>query len=418
MNGAAGSEAEVRPLRVLYVTGSPFSSGDFVGGGEIHLVSLARCLNKEFFCAAATYPRPGAFSELLTQEGVKGFEVNTRDWLGLPAVWRLARLIRQQRIDIVQACDSRATLPAMAAGALTGRRCLFIVHLPHFPRALRLGARQRLVRGLRLLRDRVSSWLADRVIVISDEIEQEVLSRTRVAPRKVIKICNGVDEERFRAEAADGEAAAELRRSLGVGEREPVVGMLARLEPQKGHSFLFRAAAIVLMELPEVKFVVAGRGWYEPELRRQVEELGIGKSIVFAGFRDSRTLCALLDVKVFPSLDEGFGLAIAEAMLMGKPVVQSGIPAALVEHEVSGLLFPPGDVEALARTLLRLLRDEPLRRRLGQQARQVALKRYTLSRMVRQTEEVYLSLAGWGAEALQAAAGGGPRERREDAHWA
>ncbi len=383
-----------RALRVLYVTGSPFSSGDFVGGGEIHLVSLARRLDPHRFEAAATYPRPGAFSELLAREGVAGFQVDTRWGLGLPAILGLVRLIREQGIDIVQGHDNRATFPAVAAARLCGAHPVFILHLPHFPAALRLSAKERLVRTLRLLRDRVSGWLAERVIVISEEIEREVLTRTRVAPGKVVRICNGVDEERFSPGPNDAAEAAGLRERLGIPEGAPVVAMVARLEPQKGHAYLLQAAPLVRRELPEVHFVIAGRGWYEPELRRQAEELGLEGCAVFAGFQDPRALCALMDVKVFPSLDEGFGLAIAEAMLMGKPVVQSRIPAALVEHEVSGLLCEPGDARALAAAIVRLLKDGALRRRLGKGARRLALERYTLSRMVSQTEQVYLDIAG------------------------
>lgn len=183
--------------------------------------------------------------------------------------------------------------------------------------------------------------------------------RTLTPSKRLAVVAPGVSLERL--ETARGSGAF-LRKRLG----SPLVGIVGRLQAGKGQDLFLRAAAIVSRERPDVRFAVVGgavlgnEGSYEDDLRTLADDLGV--AVHFAGHVvDPAPWLDALDVAVCASSQpEGFGLAVVEAMAMGTPVVApaEGGPAEIVEDGVSGLLFAPGDPDALARGILRLL-DEP-----------------------------------------------------------
>jgi glycosyltransferase involved in cell wall biosynthesis len=191
-----------------------------------------------------------------------------------------------------------------------------------------------------------------------------------------------------------------VRRELGIPSSTPMVLSAARLFRAKGLVELVRATARARREVPELRLVVVGED-YPPgnghgrELRRLAGELGIGDEVLFCGYRkDMASLMAACDIFALPSFDEPFGLVYAEAMAMKRPVValDAGGAPEVVEHDRSGLLARPGDVEDLTRHLVTLLRDRPLRNRMGEHGRRVVETRFTPERMARDAAQVYASL--------------------------
>jgi glycosyltransferase involved in cell wall biosynthesis len=172
-----------------------------------------------------------------------------------------------------------------------------------------------------------------------------------------------------------------------------IVGNVARLAEQKGHRDLVAAAVQVLERHPDVRFVVAGDG----ELRAELQELArpLGDRFVFLGDRDDvPDLLASFEVFAYPSHFEGLCVAVIEAQAAGVPVVATpvgGIPENVVEGE-SGIVVPPGDPDALAAAISRLLDDPDLARALAERARPRVLERYTRERMVERTLALYDSM--------------------------
>jgi glycosyltransferase involved in cell wall biosynthesis len=195
-----------------------------------------------------------------------------------------------------------------------------------------------------------------------------------------------------------------VRRALGCSETAPVVACAARLFHWKGQGQLLRAIDIVRREIPDVRVLIIGdddrlamRTSYAAELKALASELGLHEHVVFTGHRsDMPDLLAACDVFALPSFEEPFGLVFLEAMAMRKPIValNNGGTPEVVEHGKSGLLSSPDDVSALAANLLALLRDPPLRGRMGEYGRRQVEARFTFDRMANDAAKIYATLTG------------------------
>jgi glycosyltransferase involved in cell wall biosynthesis len=165
----------------------------------------------------------------------------------------------------------------------------------------------------------------------------------------------------------------------------------ARLDPQKGHDVLLRAAAHV----PEAVFVLAGEGPQRPALEAQAAKLGISERVRFLGFRrDIPELLAASDVFALPSLYEGTSLALLEAMAAGRAIVSSAIGGSdeLIDDGASGLLIAPRDADALVEALHRLLADEGLRSALGRYARERVIRDFSPTAMADRVTRIYTEI--------------------------
>jgi glycosyltransferase involved in cell wall biosynthesis len=237
--------------------------------------------------------------------------------------------------------------------------------------------------------------LADHIVVNAEAIKRDLLQRGYDAARLTV-IPNGIDCERFRVPGNGEKVRGEWTIPPGV----PVVGVLARLLRIKGQEVFLRAAAVMAARNPDVRFVIVGGNnvdrEYEDELKRLTGRLGLDGRVVFTGFRtDVPDLLAALSVVVSPSLGlEGLSNSLLESMAAGLPVVATrvgGTPE-IVEDGVTGLLVSPGDPEALAAAISKLLQDRTRARHLGQSARRRVFSRYSLERAVASTERLYEEL--------------------------
>jgi glycosyltransferase involved in cell wall biosynthesis len=229
--------------------------------------------------------------------------------------------------------------------------------------------------------------LMSRLIVVSKAIEQKVRDEGRVgAP--VSLIYNGVDLERYNHQ----QPCCTLHEEYGIPENAQIVGVVARLEPEKGHRTLIDAWPEVLARVPDAWLLVVGEGSERNALEAEVVSLGIESRVVFTGRRDDvPAVTAALDVAVLPSYREAQGLSVLEAMALGRPVVASnvgGIPE-MIEDGVTGLLVPPDDCPALAAAVVRLLTDHPLADTLGKRGHDLVHERFCIELMVNSVEGIY-----------------------------
>jgi len=227
-------------------------------------------------------------------------------------------------------------------------------------------------------------------IAVSRDIAAELVTRFGWPAERIEVVHNAVDLDRFRA--AEG---PRLRAELTGGEERPVVLTAARLDEQKGHPVLIRAAA----EIPEALFVLAGEGPRRAALQELAAELGIADRVLFLGHRtDIPELLAASDVFALPSLYEGSSLAVLEAMAAGRAVVSSAIGGTdeLLTDGEDGLLVAPGDSPALASALRRLLGDGELRADLGRAARARAERDFSRGAMAGRVTAIYRRLLGGG----------------------
>jgi glycosyltransferase involved in cell wall biosynthesis len=194
------------------------------------------------------------------------------------------------------------------------------------------------------------------------------------------------------------EIASHALSSLPAGwDNVPLVGVVARLQPEKGVAAFLKAAACVAPLFPEVRFLVVGDGPFREELTALTRQLGLEQRVHFLGYRpDARALIELLDVLVVPSFTEGSPLIVLETMAAGVPVVASavgGVPDQ-VQHGKEGLLVPPGAPGVLGDALLRLLRDPAYARSLGEAGRERAASEFSYATMLQRIEAVYRAALG------------------------
>lgn len=309
-----------------------------------------------------------------------------RDTLGLLS---LIRYLRKVPYHVVHTHNSKAgflgRLAAKAAGVPV------IVHTVHgfafhdqepFWRRI-------LFRNL----ERMASRWCDRMIFISQPLVDWALREGVTKREKTVTIYSGIEIDRFLP--VSKEEKDRLRDRWVIGRQAPVIGIVSKLWEGKGHSVLIQAFRGVRDELPDARLVIVGEGYLKDRLVQQVEEAGLTASVLFTGFvAEPARIIATLDVAVLPSLFEGMGRVLLEAMAMGKPVVASGVGGIpdLVKHGANGFLVKPGSVSELRDAVLRLLKDRDLAARMGNEGKNRVTETFGADRMVRSIERVYREL--------------------------
>ncbi len=313
-------------------------------------------------------------------EGLDLVPLAPRTEMDLGAAWRLSRVLKQMKPDIVHAHDPHGV--AMAAMALS---------MSTQPVKPPLVASRRV--DFRMRGNTLSRWKyrqVDCFICASDAIRNMVLA-DGVAPERAVTVHEGVDLERIHAAPP-----AKLHEEFWLPHDAPVVGNVAALVPHKGQRHLIDAAALVVRQVPDARFVIAGEGELRPALERTIKDHALEKHVVLAGFRpDVLSLHKAFDMFVMSSVTEGLGTSVLDAMACGKPVVATtagGIPEVVVDEE-TGVLVPPRDHHALAHAIVRLLNDADLRRRMGHAGLVRVRRKFSAERMVQQTLKVYTRVA-------------------------
>jgi glycosyltransferase involved in cell wall biosynthesis len=309
--------------------------------------------------------------------------------LGLGGARRVPALVRLLRAERPAVFHAHLSWPLAAKYGLVAA---VVARVPAVVATVQLIPKFELDRSSRAQLRALSAGVG-RYIAVSRDVATELVGRFRWPAGKVEVVYNAVQLERFEAPRSPT-----LRAEL-AGERErPVVLTSARLDEQKGHQVLFRAAT----EIPDAVFALAGEGPQRASLEALAAELGIADRVLFLGQRsDIPELLAASDVFALPSLYEGSSLALLEAMAAGRALVSSAIGGTdeLIDDGESGLLVPPGDAAALAAALRRLLSDEALRASLAHRARQRVERDFTRDAMARRVEGIYEELLGDGRRA-------------------
>ncbi len=227
----------------------------------------------------------------------------------------------------------------------------------------------------------------DHLVAVSRAIEHKI-AEERPSDVPVSLIYNGVDLVRY----DHTDPCCTLREEYGLPEHAQIVGVVARLEPEKGHPTLLDAWPAVVRRVPLARLLVVGEGSRREELEAQAAALGIADTVVFTGRRDDvPAVTAALDVAVLPSYREAQGLTILEAMALSRPVVASavgGIPEMIIDGQ-TGLLVPSHDAGALGAAITRLLTDHAYADMLARGGHDLVHLRFCVELMVYAVEEIY-----------------------------
>lgn len=297
---------------------------------------------------------------------------------------RLRNWMISERVDILHAHDFYAGLLGVAAARLAGVRVIAC------QRHLRLSDRRAHEWGTRL-----THRLAHRVLVNSEAIRDHLLAGGHSAPEKIVVIRNGLSAAAERA-ASDNDGRAQQRaallRELNLDEGAKLIGLVARLQPVKGHRYFIEAASRIAAVEPNAHFLLVGEGALRREIEEQAVRLGVNDRVHLLGDRkDAALVPAGFDVAVLASLSEGLPNAVMEAMAAGAPVVATAVGGTteLIIDGVTGFLAPPADADALARRILDALQNPEWSARMAAQGRQRALSQFGMRRMVESVEQLY-----------------------------
>ncbi|HZT73798.1 MAG TPA: glycosyltransferase [Terriglobales bacterium] len=369
-----------RRLSVAY-----FSNSLARGGAEEHLLTLLRGLDRERF-ETALICTPELAEQIASDlpADCELVRLSLRAPWHLAAAGRLGAWFRKRRPDVLHSHLFYASLMASPIARLAG--IPVVIETPHVREQWRRGWIKS-----RFFVDRCASLMVDRYIAVSSANAAYLRREKRLPAQKIVAIPNGCDCERFRALP---EPSAALREQLQIPPQAPVLVVVARLEPQKGHAVLLRALPRVLASFPATRLICVGAGSLAADLRAEAGALRVAHAVRFAGFQaDIRPFLALAAISILPSFYEGMPLVAMESLAAGVAMIATDVDGTpeIIVHGQTGLLVPPGDPAALAAAILRLLADDSLRAALAANGQAWVRRRFDRHRQIQATQELYVS---------------------------
>lgn len=319
------------------------------GGIESYLDVLASILLEKGHKVTMTCGTDGYLPLRSADAAIETAKIRIKSSIDIFAILKIVRLSLKKDIDLIMAQHGKHYWPAVMAAKILRVPVIFVRHQTV---------------GLK----KTTCWMinrsVDKVIAVSNAVKESLL-RSGVSDDKIIVFHNCVALNRFDPLKID---ASEVRRELGIGENDFVVGTSGKLHRDKGVYDLLYGVNSLVEKYPSIKLLFVGSGPERHDLERESQKLSIHNNVIFAGVRtDVERMYAAMDLSVLPSkCVEGFGMALIEAMAMKKPVIGSSIGGIteIVTNNVNGILIPPGDVAALTEAIAGYIENKELFRNI------------------------------------------------------
>lgn len=378
------ARTSLKRLKVLHVIGSMD-----LGGAEKLTRLIVEGLNPENYELSVCCVKSGGYyadqlrSKNYAVEELLGIQKHSPVSLIMliRAAWRLFRLLVRERPDILHVHLFAVSCLSRVVGKLAGVKTIIVtLHRIEYPQ--------------------IQPWVeplfepfASLYITDSHASAANLLSVLKISHKKMRVIHNGIDH----AEFSFSPGREVVRSSLGLRNGDFVLGIVAHLYEEKGHSFLLESLAKIQNKIPGFRLLVVGDGHLRENLRRQAAGMLPEGSVIFLGQRsDLANLLAAMDLLVLPSSWEGFGIILAEAMYMYVPVISTldgGGCAEVVGEDEGGILVPYGDTAALGEAIIRMFSDEAYRRMQGERGRARVERLFTSEAMCAKYAEAYSGLS-------------------------
>ncbi|MBI5740619.1 MAG: glycosyltransferase family 4 protein [Nitrospirae bacterium] len=341
------------------------------GGQEIRIVNEALGMLKRGHRVCIAAPVQSVILRKAGDAGIPSFPLPFRK-KNLPDICRLGKIIKREKVDIVNTHSSSDSWVATIAAGFSGSTPL-VLRTRHLSTPISGNFLSRLI----------YNRLPDAVITTGEEIRRRMINVNRFDGGKIVSIPTGVDTERF-----DPEKVTAGPRSNGFS-----IGMVSVLRSWKGHKYLLEAAPSILKELPEANFYIVGDGPMSQNIRNMIRELSLEDKVLMLGHRDDiPEILASMDVLVHPSYGhEGVPQSVLQAMAMERPVVASdaGAVREIVIDGKTGFLIEPENPEQIARKVCELYYDPELRTKFGKEGRRLVEQNYSVGPMLDKIESLY-----------------------------
>ncbi|MFA5156295.1 MAG: glycosyltransferase [Candidatus Omnitrophota bacterium] len=360
-------------LKVLYFLNSVVRAGV-----EEHVLRLIEGLDKTQFEPILICPRQliEQIKPDLERLQIKFYSVDIRRWRNLSEIKKFMGILKEEKPDIVHSHLFFATRFAAPLAKLAG--IPVVIDTSHLREAWRKGIKRS------YFVDRFFYRFVDKIIAVSNAVKSYLVNEKELDEKKIEVIHNGIDLARFKPSVN--------RDSPLRGQSLFTIGVIGRLEPQKGHKYFLDAVSLLDGKYDDVKFLIAGDGSLRNELERQAKRLGISERVEFVGYRrDIENVLKEIDLLVLPSLYEGLPLVALEAGAMGKPVIATnvdGSPEAVV-NDKTGLIVPAKDSIALKEGIEIFLKNRELAKGFGENARRHIEERFDIRKQIDRTEQLY-----------------------------
>ena len=346
-----------------------------VGGISSYLLTLASGLQQnghQVYLASSG----GELEAKFVQAGITLIKVplktkNETSYKILFSFLILKKVIREFNIDLIHSQSRTTQVLADLLSRALAKPHIFTCHGFFKPKIFR----------------RIFGCWGQAVIAISQQVKEHLIADFKLPDSKISVVHNGIDTKNF----GDFSAREKIRKDLELQDAF-LVGIIARLSDVKGHLYLIRAMRRVIETSPTARLLIIGEGKMKDALIKEVERVGINQQVIFVpAVKNTREMLSAMDIFVMPSLQEGLGLALMEAMAQGIPVAGSAVGGikTLIQDKFNGLLVKPADVSALEQAIITLLKDPALRQSLGARGREFIIKNFSKEEMVQKTEIVY-----------------------------
>lgn len=382
-----------RKINILYVLDTLF-----IGGAEQHVATLCKHINKEKFhvVVCTLFSRDPNLHEPIADEiralGIRVEQLAMCRWRDRLAITQFLRLIDEEHIDIVHGHMVPADFwGSFMAKIFRQRKTIYTCHQPFLKEGW----------AMRFQQLALNIFLADRIVSVSEATTYFCSKICHASPRKIIKIPNAVDTDRFRPEVS----GSSIRTELGLSDEVPVIGNIGRYTQEKGYPFFIETAAKVAQTHRDAKFLIVGHGYEHDKLNNMIGELGLKDRFFMTGpRRDIPEILGAIDIFLFTSIwGEAFGISLIEAMAAGKPIIAANVGPTreIIEDGVNGLLPYPKtwiqetdylDADVLAKSVDYLIQNPHIRNQLGQEARLQAVKRFSITSLIKSIEALYLTM--------------------------
>jgi glycosyltransferase involved in cell wall biosynthesis len=303
------------------------------------------------------------------------------------AVFEMTKIIRDNGFDIVHLHSSKAGILGRMAAKLAGvPLIIFTVHGVSFDFELRPKSAPVL-----LFLEKFTAKFTDGIISVAENCKEAFVKEKVCSPDKIRVIYSAIEFDPI----DNAKGGNDKRKELGLSPDDFVVGSVGHFRKAKGYEYLVEAAPHVLKKIPHAKFLITGDGPEKPDIERRIKEADLEEAFILTGDRsDVPELLKIMDIFCRPSIHEGLGRALTEAMYAELPAVVTDIwgTREICEHNETGILVPIRDPEALGEGIIRLYEDPDLARRIGSASRKKVKGMFAVETMVRGVENYYLEV--------------------------